>query len=60
MPEGDPRCEKLGCDKVENKIMKNSQGSMLILQVIKLGSAFSRPSIRNLKQLLMHWNMINA
>ena len=32
--------EKLNCDKIENKLVKSNQSSILILRLRKLGSDF--------------------
>ena len=40
VPEGDARFEKLNYDKIENKLVKSNQSSILILRLRKLGSDF--------------------
>ena len=40
VPEGDARFEKFNYDKIENKLVKSNQSSILILRLRKLGSDF--------------------
>ena len=49
---GTPGVEKSSHEEVQNKLVKNNQGSMLILGIIKLGSNFLGRQDSNLGHLL--------
>ena len=60
IPEGDSRDEKSSHEEVQNKLVKNNQGSMLILGIIKLGSTFLARQDSNLTHLLSKKIVLNV
>ena len=58
--EGDIRYQKLSCNEIQNERMKNNQGSMVVLILIKIASDCFGCWVRSLTLFLTYWNDIHA